>query len=417
MNMKCLVIAVCSAVIGSASNAQDMATSTISLRNALNATIEAHPSLRSFPLRNEALQGARETADLRPAYTLGVEVENAFGTGAIRDFAGAETSLRLSNVIELGGKRAARVGVVSRKIEALDAEQRVVELDLLVEVVRRFIDVATTQEQVKLQSQYTAMAEQAINIIQPLVAAGHTPQLELDRANAALLQARIAEQAATARLESAGIRLANMWANNTPKFDAVESDFLSVGQVGSIDSILSELSENPDIEYFAAKARLLETQLQLAQTRQQGDVLWSAGIQHLKEFDATGLAFSVTVPLSTKARASGSMRTARANLQEIEARRVTAFNAIEGEIRSLHQSLRQAIAEVNALQQQIIPVLQKVLQQTQEAYAVGGYSYVELISARQEFLDARLSLISSASNAHKIRAEIERLSGSPLSGQ
>lgn len=417
MNMKCLVIVVCAAVIGSASNAQDMLTGTISLRNALNATIEAHPSLRSFPLRNEALQGTRELADLRPAFTIGAEVENALGTGDIRDFTGAEATLRLSNVVEMGGKRAARVGVVSRRIEALDAEQRVVELDLLVEVVRRFIDVATTQEQVELQSQYTAIAEQTINIIQPLVTAGQAPQLELDRANSALLRARLAEQAATARLESASIRLANMWANNFPRFDAVDADFLSVGQVGSIESILSELSENPDIEYFAAETRLLEAQLQLAQTRQQGDISWSAGIQHLKEFDDTGLAFGVTIPLSNKARASGAMRTARANLQEVEARRLTALNAIEGEIRSLHQSLRQAITEVNSLQQQVIPVLQNVQQQTQAAYAVGNYSYVELISAQQEFLDAQLSLISSASNAHKIRAEIERLSGIPLSGQ
>ena len=70
MNMNCLVIVVCAAVIGPASNAQDMLTGTISLRNALNATIEAHPSLRSFPLRNEAFQGTREIADLRPAFTI-----------------------------------------------------------------------------------------------------------------------------------------------------------------------------------------------------------------------------------------------------------------------------------------------------------------------------------------------------------
>ncbi|KRO85112.1 MAG: hypothetical protein ABR72_01235 [OM182 bacterium BACL3 MAG-120920-bin41] len=56
-------------------------------------------------------------------------------------------------------------------------------------------------------------------------------------------------------------------------------------------------------------------------------------------------------------------------------------------------------------------------EQIQTAYAAGNYSYVELISAQQEYLDAHLSLISSATNAHKIRAEIERLSGLPLTGQ
>lgn len=414
MNMKCLVIVACTAVMGSASNAQNELTGTITLRNALEATIAAHPSLRSFPLRNEALLGTRETADLRPAYRAGAALEDALGTGDIRDFSGAEATLTLSSVAEMGGKRAARVGVVNRSIDALDAEQRVVEIDLLVEVVRRFIDVATSQEQVELQAQYTTIAEQTIDAVQPLVIAGQAPQLELDRANSALLRAQLAEQAATARLESAKIRLANMWANNSPQFDSVDADFSTVGQAGSIESILSGLAANPDIEYFAAESRLLEAQLQLAQTRQQGDISWSAGIRHLRQLNDTGFTFGVSIPLFNKSRASGAMRTARANMQEVEARRLTALNAIEGEIRSLHQSLRQAITEVNSLREQVIPVLQDVQQQTQAAYAIGNYSYVELISAQQEYLDAQLSLISSTSNAHRIRAEIERLSGIPL---
>ena len=417
MNLKRLVIVAIAAFASVASTAQEMPTGTISLRDALAATMSRNPSLRSFPLRNEALLGERETADLKPALSAGAELENAFGTGDIKDFTGAEATLRLSSVIEMGDKRTARVGVVSRRIEVLNAEQQVVELDLLVEVVRRFIDVAIAQEQQDLQAQSTAIAEQTVNSIQPLVTAGQAPQLELDRANAAVIRAQIAEQAAVARLEGARIRLANMWASNTPQFEAVASDILTVGEAESIEAILAELSSNPDIEFFAAEYRLLEAELRLAQTRQQGDIEWSAGIRHLKEFDDTGLAFAVSIPLFSQARAAGAERAARANLQAVEVRRLTALNLIEGEIRSLHQALQQAITEVNTLQQQVIPVLQDVQEQTRLAYAAGNYSYVELISAQREFLDARLSLISSAGNVHRIRAEIERLSGQPLSGE
>ena len=417
MNMKFVVIGLCLTVSITTSNAQDQLTGTVSLRDALEATLNSNPSLRSFPLRNEALLGNREIADLKPAFTIGANLEDALGTGDIRDFTGAEATLRLSNIVEMGGKRAARVGVVNRRLETLAAEQRIAELDLLIEVVRRFIDVATAQEQVNLQAQSTAIAQQTVSAIQPLVTAGQAPRLELGRANAALLRAQLAEQAAAARLESARIRLANMWASNTPQFDAVLADFRTVGQAESIETVLAGLAENPDIEFYAAESRLLEAQLRLAQSRQQGDISWSAGIRHLREFDDTGVVLGVTVPLFNKERASGAIRTARANLQEVETRRLTALNAIEGEIRSLHQSLQQAILEVNTLQQQVIPVLQDVQRQTQAAYAAGNYSYVEFISAQQEFLDAQLSLISSAGNAHKIRAEIERLSGIPLSGQ
>lgn len=398
-------------------DAQEILTGTISLRDALEATLAANPRLRSFPLRNEALLGEIEIANLKPAFRVGGELEDALGTGEIRDFTGAEATLRLSSIVEMGGKRAARVGVANRRIDTLNAEQRVAELDLLIEVVRRFIEVAAAQEQIVLQSQSTTIAEQTVNSIQPLVAAGQAPQLELGRANAALLRARLAEQAASARLESARIRLANMWASNTPQFESISSEFLSVGQADSIETILAELASNPDIEIYAAEARLREAEVRLVQSQQQGDITWSAGLRHLREFDDTGFAFEVSIPLFNKARTAGADRAARANLEEVEVRRLAALNAIEGEIRSLHRALQQSISEVRALQQQVIPVLQEVQQQTLAAYTAGNYSYVELISAQREFLEAQLSLISSAGNAHRLRAEIERLSGMPISGQ
>lgn len=417
MNLKCLAIMASVMIASATCNAQEMPSGTILLRDAMAATLSMNPRMRSFPLRKEALIGGKEIADLKPPLMVGAEVEDVLGTGDISDFTGAEATLRLSSVVEMGGKRAARVGRANRRIDVLNAEQRVVELDLLVEVVRRFIDVAVAQEQISLQEQSTAIAEQTVNSIEPLVTAGQAPQLEMDRAQAALLRAQLAEQAADARLGSARIRLANMWASNTPMFDAVSSNILTVEQAGSIESMLAELASNPDIEILAAESRLLEAELRLAQTRREGDIQWSAGIRHLKEFDDTGFAFGVTIPLFNKARASGAERSARANLQEVDVRQLSALNAIEGEIRSLHRALQQAISEVNTLQQEIIPVLQSVQLQTLQAYRAGTYSYVELITAQQEFLNAQLSLISSAANAHRIRAEIERLSGLPLTGQ
>ena len=317
----------------------------------------------------------------------------------------------------MGNKRAARVGLANRRIEVLDAEQQVVELDLLTDVVRRFIEVASAQELVALQARATAIAEQTVSLLEPLVRAGQTPQLELDRANSALIRAQVAGQSAAAMLASARIRLANMWASTSPQFVAVESNLLTVGQAEPIESILAGLELNPDIEIYASEFRLLEAELLLAQSRRQGDIGWSAGIRHLKEIDDTGFAFGVSIPLFNKARASGAVRTARANMQEMEMRRLTTLNAISGEVLSLHQLLQQAVLEVNTLQQSVIPTLETVQEQIQTAYAAGNYSYVELISAQQEYLDAHLSLISSATNAHKIRAEIERLSGLPLTGQ
>jgi len=417
MNISVLVAGVCVVVASTISSAQESLTGAISLRDAIDATLSANPQLRSFPLRKEALLGENETASLKPALNIGGNIEDALGTGNLRDFTGAEITLRLSQVIEMGDKRAARIGIVNRRLGLLATEQEVVELDLLGQVVMRFIDVAAAQERVVLQEQATEIAAQTVVLIQPLVTAGRSPQLELNRADAALIRAQTAEQSARALLKSTRIRLANMWASRTPQFDEVESSLLTVGPADSVESILANLESNPNIEIFAGESRLFEAELRQAQSRQQSDIQWSAGIRHLKALDDTALALQVTIPLFSKSRASGAIRKARANIQEVEARRLTALNRITGEISSLYQQLVQAIFEVDSLQQDVIPILENVLQQTRGVYEAGNYSYVELVSAQKEYLDAELSLINSAANAHRFRTEIERLSGLPISGQ
>jgi len=387
MNISVLVAGVCVVVASTISSAQESLTGTISLRDAIDATLSANPQLRSFPLRKEALLGENETASLKPALNIGGNIEDALGTGDLKGFTGAEITLRLSQVIEMGDKRAARIGIVNRRLGLLATEQEVVELDLLGQVVMRFIDVAAAQERVVLQEQATEIAAQT------------------------------AEQSARALLKSTRIRLANMWAGRTPQFDEVESSLLTVGPADSVESILANLESNPNIEIFAGESRLFEAELRQAQSRQQSDIQWSAGIRHLKELDDTALALQVTIPLFSKSRASGAIRKARANIQEVEARRLTALNRITGEISSLYQQLVQAIFEVDSLQQDVIPILENVLQQTIGVYEAGNYSYVELVSAQKEYLDAELSLINSAANAHRYRTEIERLSGLSISGQ
>lgn len=177
MNFKCLAVVVLTTIVNVTCSAQEILTGTISLRDALEATLAANPSLRSFPLRNEALLGEMQIAELKPPFRVGGELEDALGTGNIKDFRGAAATLRLFSVLEMGGKRDARVGAASRRIDSLNAEQRVAELDLLIETVRRFIEVAAAQEHIALQSQSTSIAEQTVNSIQPLVAAGQAPQL------------------------------------------------------------------------------------------------------------------------------------------------------------------------------------------------------------------------------------------------
>ncbi|MGH7292027.1 MAG: hypothetical protein ACREJT_12495, partial [Myxococcota bacterium] len=81
----------------------------LTLRRAIAAAQAGNPELQAYPLLFRAQDARIAAAGLRPATTASVEVENLLGSGSYRAADGAEFTFGLSQVIELGGKREARV--------------------------------------------------------------------------------------------------------------------------------------------------------------------------------------------------------------------------------------------------------------------------------------------------------------------
>lgn len=394
--------------------AQPQMTGVITLSDAVSASLESNPSLTSYPLRKDDLLGQRESADLGPELSINVEVENVLGTDTLRGFDGSETSLSLSSVIEMGGKRSSRINVLNRRIDLLDAQQGVAELDLIAETTFRFIDVLAAQERLALQVQAVELAQQTISMLEPLVSAGQTHELELSRAQAALHRASIAENYAKSLLLSMRLKLSTLWGSQSAEFSKAAGDFYRVGESGALSSMLLTLDSNPNIAIYANEQRLVDAQLREVKSQSQANIQWSAGIRHLKEINDTGFIFSISRPLFNQERSTGALRSAQANLAEVQVRREISLNAIRGQLFSLYEQLTQAISETSILQKDVLPLLNDISEQTQIAYQNGRYSYLDLISSQQEYLDAHLALINSAATAHTLRSEIERLSGEPL---
>jgi cobalt-zinc-cadmium efflux system outer membrane protein len=387
---------------------------TLSLRDAIDATLAANPQLGVYRFREEAIAGEGLTAALRPPLQLNGGVEDALGSGSVQGIERAEFTLSLSRVVELGDQRDARIAINSQRLQRVQAEQRVTELDLLAEVTRRFIAVATAQERVALQQRAAALAQETLDALEPLVNAGQSPASEQARAAAALERARLAENHERTTLETARISLASMWASQAPQFDAVGADFRNPGEAGALTDLLLALNDNPDVLVFASEERLREAEIREAMSAQRGTVQWTAGLRHIRETKDVGFVFGMSMPLGSRERAAGAIAAAEASLREVDATRDIVLNRMQAQINTLYLQLRQAILEVNTLRDAVLPQLNTAQQQTREAYVAGRYGYLELVSAQREYLDAELALIDAAADAHLLRAEIERLSGAAL---
>jgi len=98
------------------------AAEPITLAGALARALERSPELRPYDRGRRALEAERLQAGLLPNPSIGLELENFAGSGAVSGTRALETTLVLSQLVELGGKRSRRVGVVAGEIGAFDAE-------------------------------------------------------------------------------------------------------------------------------------------------------------------------------------------------------------------------------------------------------------------------------------------------------
>ena len=386
----------------------------LTLSDALSSTLAQNPRLQVFDLRLDGLDGRRLTADQNPALTAGLEVENALGSGDLQGVDSAEYTLALSSVLELGGKRQARVDLVDTRYGLVEAERRAETLDLLGQVTQRFITTLALQEKLSLAAEAVALAERTHEIVAGRAERGAAPRSEVLRARAALRQSRIGQARLEAELESRKMALASLWGETTPDFQTLEGDLFQFSTADSFEALYQRVSDSPAIQVFASEERLRDAEVQLARSQSEGDIRWQLGIRRFEETGDTALTAGVSMPLFSGRRNRGEVQAAQAARNEIQYRREDTLLRLRAQLFDAWQRRQQAVAAVQQIREGVVPDLTEALELTRDAYERGRYTYVEWISAQQELLSARQALVDAAATALLNQALLEQLTAQPL---
>ncbi|PKG81644.1 TolC family protein [Colwellia sp. 75C3] len=387
---------------------------TLTLATAIKRTLAKNPALKVFSLRQVSLDGQQQTQALAPAYQLAFEAENFAGSGQLKGFDGAEFTVSLSSVIEMGDKRAARRDMGSHRSAQLSAERKITALSLLAEVTRRYIDVLTAQANLSLANEATQLAEETLVAVEKRAKAGSTPKAEIKRALAAVGNARLGLSAKQQKFSYSKLSLALLWNESLVDFNKVAGDLYYFSADVAFDQLYAKVKQNPALLAFASEERLKNAQLRLAKSQSSADIQWTLGVKQLQDIGDTALVAGFSIPLFSSTNNSGAIITAQAERDEVQARKITALLNLHSQLQQAYSSRKQAIYTANSLRNTIIPLLEEALAETQIAYQRGLYSYLDYLSARQELLIAKRALIKSASAALRFGADIEQLIAEPL---
>ena len=389
-------------------------TGSLTLATAIRAALASNPDLAASAYDLKAADAHIEQARLGPNPELSLELENFAGTGETRGANSLEQTLSLSQVIELGDKRALRERAAVSSRDVVTVAHQAQQLDVLAMVTQRYIDLVTAQERANLAIATRAIAQRTTDTITARVQAARSPEAERSRANISLIRAGIEEQSAQSELRSARLALAALWGSTAPSFTGVSADLFAMEPVEDFESLVARLERNPDFVRFASDARLREAELRLARAQARPNLTFAAGIRRLNATNDTALVAGFSMPLQIFDRNQGSVREAEVRVAQNDSARRAAFLRARATLYGLYQQLIASRDRMQTLRVDALTQAQRALDQTQFGYDRGRFSYLELATAQQDVLDIRAAAIDAAADAHRALAEIERLTGEPL---
>lgn len=389
-------------------------TQSLGLDKAIEWTLAQNPQLHQFTFIRQGILGQRETGALAPAYKLGLDVENAAGSGAMKGLDAAEVTVSISSVIELGDKLASRVSVVDANLDVFELTRQAQTLDVLGKLTSAFISGLATQEQLILSAEAVKLSESLHKKVSERAQRGAASDAEVMRARAMLTQSRIHRRNILNNLERQKTALSKYWGEMQPVFSTLQGDLFNFGQEQSFETLIERVKKSPAINIFASEQRLKDAELRLAKSQNSSDLGWQFGVRRFEETADTAVTLGVSIPLFTQSRNTGEVKRVLAERNTIALQRSNTLLNLHEQLYKAYSLRLQNIDAYRQLKTHVIPDLEKALSLTQLAYDRGRLKYQDWIAAQQELLNAKQQMIESASGALLNQAIIEQLTAEPL---
>jgi len=386
----------------------------LTLGGALARALLKNPSLQSYSLESRVAEARVLQADIRPNPELTVAVENFLGTGAFSGIKGLETTLQLSQIIDLGGSRARQVETAESERALTDADYETKRVDVLAEVARRFIEVAWDTERLVAAHRARELGEQTVDAVRARVDAAVTSELDLHRARTALARLEIDEEHAEHELAAHRQSLAAVLGEEEPTFGPTQCDLMRLPAVPDFPVLASRVERSPVLARISVEARWREAQARLAQSLRRSGSRVSGGLRRVEGTDDFGFVASLSIPLPIRDPQAGTLREARVRRDQLAASAEALRLEMRATLFDVYQEMLHARTAIDRLQGEIIPLATETLALADQGYRSGRFSLLELLDAQQSLVELSSQVVAYAAAFHLHVIEIERLLGAPL---
>jgi outer membrane protein, heavy metal efflux system len=395
--------------------AAERAPRSISLAQALEHALAANPRLTAAERDIGIATGLKVQAGALPNPDLSFELDNAFGSGRYRGLRAAETNLQLSQLVELGGKREARLAVGEAGIGTAVWQRRATRLEVLSETAIAFITLVSAQRRIEIFDEQISSLDQLIPLLQRRVQEGASSPAETLRAQVAADLFRVDRERAKTQLATARRDLAILMGDSSPRFGEAVGRLASIGQPPPFQSVLQAIEANPQLMRWTAVTAQRNAELILARLKPIPDVHLAAGWRHFQDTNDDAVRLGVSIPLPVFDQNTGNVIAAEEALAKTGAEHAINKLVLISIAGRAYDALNGALAELKLLRTSVIPNARNAAETIQSGYLQGRFTLLELLDVRGTVLQALLREQEALQNFHIAIATIEGLVGSPFS--
>jgi cobalt-zinc-cadmium efflux system outer membrane protein len=398
------------------SNAEPVAqrSGMLTLPQALQRALAANPKLTAAERELGIATGRRIQAGAIPNPELSFELDDAFGTKEYRGTERAETTLQLSQLIELGGKRDARVRAGLAEIDSASWQGQAIRLEVLSETATAFVNVLSGQRRVQILSDQVSALDRLTPLLQRRVEAGASSPAEISRAQVAVDLIRVERERAKTSLATARRELAVLMGDRVPNFASVSGQFSNIGRPPSFQTVLAAIDSNPQLMRWTAVRAQREAELLTARLKPMPDVRVGVGWRHYRETNDNAVRLGISIPLPVWDQNRGDIISAEQSLQKAQAERDVNRAALISVAGRSYDVATGALAELALLRSSVIPNSRKAAEGIQGGYTQGRFSLLEVLDAQAQVGQAALREQEALQSFHTAVTKIEGLVGRPF---
>lgn len=380
----------------------------LTLQQAIATALERHPEMAAARHAREAAAAARAQADVRANPTLDMEVEDT--RRATRT-----TTVRLTQPIDLGGQRAARVDAAERAEAIAQAQITARRIELRSAVTAAYFEALIADECVRQAQASLDLARRGTEAVGKRVEAGKIAPIDDTKARVAETGVRLELQQAATQRE---ISLARLQAEmGQPEVAITRLD-------GRVDALPPEMSSDALASRMEGAPALREARLEvdrqralarLERARRVPDLAVSLGAMRAEDEGRTKAVIGVSIPLPFFDRNEGALREALRRTDQADATAAALALKLRADVYDAHARQRALRTQITSLQRDVLPGAEAAYEAARTGFELGKFPYLDVLDAQRTLFQARAQYLQSLADAHRATADLERLLDEPNS--